>query len=134
MDIIEKTRELGKMIQQDERYKAYFMAKDKNDKDEDLQALIGEFNLKRVDLNMEMSKDEKDAEKLKDLDTEIKELYGKIIANPNMEAFNDAKNAMDELLSQINNIITMSANGENPETCGTQIDCSGGCSGCSGCN
>ena len=28
-----------------------------------------------------------------------------------MEAFNDAKNAMDELLSQINNIITMSANG-----------------------
>ncbi|HHX57428.1 MAG TPA: YlbF family regulator [Clostridiales bacterium] len=134
MDIIEKTRELGKMLQEDERYKAYFAAKEMNDKDEDLQALIGEFNLKRVDLNMEMSKDEKNTEKLKDLDTEIKELYGKIMANPNMLAFNDAKNAMDDILSQINNIITMSANGEDPETCGEESSCGGSCSSCSGCH
>lgn len=134
MDIIEKTRELGKMLQEDERYKAYFAAKEMNDKDEDLQALIGEFNLKRVDLNMEMSKDEKNTEKLKDLDTEIKELYGKIMANPNMLAFNDAKNAMDDILSKINNIITMSANGDDPETCGEESSCGGSCSSCSGCH
>ncbi len=134
MDIIEMTRELGKMLQQDKRYKAYFAAKEMNDRDEDLQALIGEFNLKRVDLNMEMSKDEKNTEKLKDLDTEIKELYGKIMANPNMVAFNDAKNAMDDILSQINNIITMSANGDDPETCGKESSCGGGCSSCSGCH
>ena len=67
MDIIEKARELGKMIQQDERYKAYYDAKEKNDKDEELQALIGEFNLKRVDLNREMSKDDKDMERLESL-------------------------------------------------------------------
>ncbi|NLK70566.1 MAG: YlbF family regulator [Clostridiales bacterium] len=134
MDIIEKARELGKMIQQDERYKAYYDAKEKNDKDEELQALIGEFNLKRVDLNREMSKDDKDMERLRELDSEIKSLYGKIMANPNMEVFNDAKNAMDELLSQINTIITASANGEDPETCATQSSCGGSCAGCSGCN
>lgn len=136
MNAIELTRELGKLIQQDERYIAYHNAKEANDKDEKLQALIGEFNLKRVDLNTEMTKIEKDTEKLSRLDSEIKSLYGNIMANENMTAFNDAKNAMDSFLSQINMIITMSANGEDPATCPTEMtsSCGGSCSSCSGCH
>ena len=134
MDIIQQTRELGKLIQKDERYIAYFNAREKNDNDPELQKLISEFNMKRLDLNNEMSKDEKDAEKLKELDNTIKELYGNIMANENMNAFTAAKNEMDSLLSQINNIITMSANGEDPETCVASSGCSGSCSSCSGCH
>lgn len=134
MDIIEQTRALGKMIQEDKRYIAYCTARDKNDEDQELQKLIGEFNIKRLDLNTEMSKDEKDTEKLKELDNTIKELYGQIMANDSMAAFNNAKTEMDSLLSQINNIITMSANGEDPQTCNPVSSCGGSCSSCSGCH
>ena len=70
--IIAQTRELGKMLQQDERYKAYVAARDKNDNDPELQQLISEFNDLRADLNNEMIKDDKDTEKLKELDEDIK--------------------------------------------------------------
>ena len=125
MDIIAMARKLGAMLQQDDRYTAYHLAKQANDQDEDLQKLIGEFNLKRMELNAEMSKPDKDREKLTALDGKIKELYGQIMANKNMVVFNNVKNAMDELLSQINMIITMSANGEDPATC--SVEHSGGC-------
>ncbi|MDO5559310.1 MAG: YlbF family regulator [Oscillospiraceae bacterium] len=134
MDIIEQTRQLGKAIQQDERYTAYCTAKKNNDDDKELQELIGNFNMKRMDLNNEMSKEDKDTERLKELDNDIKDLYAGIMKNKSMTAFNEAKTAMDSLMSQINNIITASANGEDPETCAAQSSCSGSCSSCSGCH
>lgn len=135
MDTISMARELGKLIQADERYKTYLAAKEKNDKDEELQKLISEFTAKRYELSMEMSKDDKDSEKLKELDGVIKNLYGEIMVNPNMAEFNVAKNAMDGMLTEINNIITASANGEDPETCPANPSaCSGSCSTCGGCH
>lgn len=135
MDAVSMARELGKLIQQDERYLAYVKAKDKNDKDEELQKLISEFETKRYELNMEMSKTDKNADKLKELDGVIKNIYGEIMVNPSMAEFNRAKNAMDGLLSEINNVITASANGEDPETCPSQPSgCSGSCASCGGCH
>lgn len=134
MDIISQTRELGKMIQQDERYKAYVAARDKNDNDPELQQLISEFNIMRSDLNNEMVKDDKDTEKLKELDENIKNLYNKIMASDLMIAFNEAKSAMDSLLSEINTIITMCANGEDPDTCSASQACTGSCETCGGCH
>ena len=135
MDIIEMTRELGKLIQADERYKAYVAAKEVNDKDDELQKLIREFEAKRYELNMEMTKTDKDTEKLKELDGVIKNIYGEIMVNPNMAAFNAAKNAMDGMLGQINNIIVAAANGEDPMTCPAQpAGCSGSCASCGGCH
>ena len=135
MDTISMARELGKLIQADPRYAAYLAAKENNDKDIELQKLISEFEAKRYELSMEMTKDEKDTDKLKELDGVIKNLYGEIMVNPNMAEFNAAKNAMDGMLTQINNIITASANGEDPETCpANPSGCSGSCSSCSGCH
>lgn len=135
MDTISMARELGKLIQADPRYSEYIKAKEKNDKDDELQKLINDFTAKRYELNMEMSKPDKDAEKLKELDGVIKNIYGEIMVNPSMAAFNTAKNAMDLMLSEINNIITASANGEDPETCPAQpAGCSGSCSECGGCH
>lgn len=63
MDIIEMARELGKAIQEDDRYLALRLATQSNDEDQALQDMIGEFNLKRVSLNQEVQKPEKDQEK-----------------------------------------------------------------------
>ncbi len=132
MDVISMARELGKLIQSDERYKAYKEATEKNDKDDKLQQLIGQFQVKRVELNTEMAKDNKDTERLKELDESIKNLYTEILGNENMIAYEKAKNAMDDMLTQINAIITACANGEDPETCPSS-SCSGSCSTCGGC-
>lgn len=134
MNVIDKARELGKMIQEDERYAAYYKAKEANDRDEELQQMINEFQSKRAELNAEMSKDDRSAERLTALDGEIKSLYGKIMSNENMAAYNEAKNAMDDLLNRVNMVITYSANGEDPMTCPTeQQSCGGSCSACGGC-
>lgn len=134
MDVTAKARELGKLIQADERYVKYMEAKKINDEDTALQELIGAFNLKRADLNNEMSKENRDAERLKTLDVEIKELYGRIMANESMFRFTEAKHDMDEMLNEVNMIITMCANGEDPDTCEAAPSCSGSCSTCGGCH
>ena len=135
MTIIEKARELGVMIQQDQRYIDYNNAKELNDKDEDLQQMIDNFNMLRMQLNSEMSRPEKSSENIAEYDRDIKELYNRIMDNENMINFTKAQNAMNGLLAQINNIITYSANGEDPMTCPAEniSGCGGSCSTCGGC-
>ena len=132
--VIEMTRELGKLIQQDPRYKAYVAAREKNDNDPELQKMIGEFNDLRVELAGEMAKDDKDAEKLTQLDDDIKNLYGSIMGSELMMEFEAAKAEMDSMLSQINTVITPCANGEAPETCPVTTGCTGSCDSCAGCH
>ena len=132
--VIEMTRELGKLIQQDARYKAYVAAREKNDNDPELQKMISEFNDLRVELAGEMAKDDKDAEKLTQLDDDIKNLYGSIMGSELMMEFEAAKAEMDSMLSQINTVITQCANGEDPDTCPVTTGCTGSCESCAGCH
>ncbi len=135
MDIIELARELGKKIQEDDRYIAFRMAEQVNDADEDLQTLIGEFNLKRMSVSHEISKTERDEEKVKKLNEELKVCYNAIMSNENMLKYNGAKAEFDTLMQQINTIIMGAANGENPQTVDfVGSSCNGDCSGCSGCH
>ena len=135
MDIIELTRELGKAIQADDRYIAYTLAKQANDDDEQLQNLINAFNLKRMQLQMEVGKADKDDDKIAELDEVIKTSYKSIMDNPKMKIYQAAKDGLDELLNQINTIISMSANGMDPDKINLELaSCSGNCSSCGGCH
>ena len=86
MDIIEAARQLGKAIQQDKRYLAFYAAKDANDADESLQALIGRFNLIKMQVDEEMTKQEHDEEKVKTLSAELRKVYADILGNETMQA------------------------------------------------
>lgn len=136
MNVIEAARNLGKILQKDERYKKYDAAAKASDTDTTLQNKIGEFNMLRMQLSQEMSKPDKDADKMTSLDTDIKALYDEIMEMPTMKAFNEAKEEIDTLLQSINYIISMAANGEDPMTCPEQAphNCSGSCSTCGGCH
>ena len=86
MDVMELTRELGKAIQQDDRYIAYNLAKQVNDNDAELNADIEKFDALRSELNEIMRKDvqAEDTDKLKELDESIKAVkklpqYGELI-------------------------------------------------------
>ncbi|MBP0974097.1 MAG: YlbF family regulator [Oscillospiraceae bacterium] len=135
MDIIEMTRELGKAIQQDDRYLAYMLARQANDEDEQLQNLIKGFNNTRVQLQMEIAKPDKDDDKVQELNESIKSSYKLIMDNPRMIAYNAAKTGFDELMSQINTVISMSSNGVDPDSIDvTTASCSGDCGSCGGCH
>ena len=133
MDIITKARELGKALQQEESYIKLMEAQKTADADTELQSLIGEFNLKRMAINNEASKNDRDQDKLTQLNNEMREVYSKIMSNENMVAYNDAKEAFDPIATRVLAIIQQSAEGADPETADyTQSSCSGSCSTCGG--
>ncbi|MDD5952813.1 MAG: YlbF family regulator [Oscillospiraceae bacterium] len=135
MDMIQMARELGKAIQQDERYIRLQKAKADSDNDQHLQELIGEFNLKRLAINNEAVKDDRSEDKLRELNTELRHIYGEIMRNENMTAYNEAKEALDAVLKRVNAIIALSAEGEDPETADLdESSCGGSCSSCAGCH
>ena len=135
MNAIEVTRQLGAAIQADERYLAYVAAKKVNDEDEALQNKIGEFNLIRMSLERELSSEEKSDERVKEYNEKLRTIYGEVMSNESMIAFNEAKTAMDELMNDINLILTMCVNGEDPATCDPHAaGCTGSCSTCGGCH
>lgn len=134
MDLIQTTRELGKLIQQEESYIKLNQAEKNADADKDLQNLINEFNLKRLSINNETQKDDKDNEKLKTLNDEMQKIYADIMSNENMMAYNEAKQAFDQVMTRVMTIIQNCSVGEDPETTDYTPSCSGSCSTCGGCS
>lgn len=134
MDIIEKARELGKLIQQEESYIALQKAQADADADMELQNLIGDFNMKRMSINNEASKKDKDSDKLALINSQMREDYSKIMSNKNMIAYNEAKDAFDMVANRVLAIVQQSAEGADPETADySTSSCSGSCSTCGGC-
>ena len=135
MDVIELTRELGKAIRQDDRYIAYMLAKQVNDNDKELNEDVEKFSKLREELNEVMKKDVQASETdhLKELDENIKATYKKIMSNKNMVVFQAAQKNLEDLINNVQQIITMCANGEDPETCQPSSGCSGSCATCGGC-
>ena len=134
--ILELTKDLAHEIQMDERFVRLQMAQSAADEDTALQTLIGDFNLKRMALATETSKDEdkKDAEKIRTLDEELRALYAKVMENEHMVAFNVAKAGMDELMNGVSRILTLAAQGVDPDSADMEASCSGNCSSCGGCH
>ena len=134
MDVIAKARELGKAIQQDERFIRYAKARLANDEDKELQDAIGEFNLVRMELDREVNSDEKNDDKVKELNEKLKKVYSSVMSSPAMVEYNTAKAALDTLVNEVNVIISKSIDGEDPDTCDTTSGCTGSCDSCGGCH
>lgn len=132
--LLEMAKDLGRVLQQDERFVKMQMAQARADEDEALQALIGEFNLKRMAINAESAKgEEQDEEKLRTLNIEIREVYAKVMANESMAAYNEAKTEMDKVTNAIGAILNMAAQGLDPDDY-EEHSCSGNCGSCGGCH
>lgn len=134
MDVISMTRELGKAIQQDARFIRYAKARLENDNNKELQAAIGEFNVVRMELDREMSEENKNEDKIKEQNEKLRAVYSKIMASPAMVEYNTAKVEVDQMVSEINTVISKSLEGEDPATCETASTCTGSCESCGGCH
>ena len=134
MDVIKTARELGKAIQQDERFIRYAKAKLANDNDEELQNAIGNFNVKRLELEKAAGEENKDEEKIKTLNEELRTIYGEIMASAPMVEYNTAKAHLDQMMNEVNIVLSKSLDGEDPETLTVESGCTGSCSTCGGCH
>ena len=114
MDCIDLFKRAAMALQTDPRYVILDQARKANDKDEELQNLIGEFNLARMDLNNEI---------------------GQIMGNEGMVAYNEAKRECENLVNYIDAIINTAMNGGDPMTVQEpSASCTGSCSTCGGCH
>ena len=90
-------------------------------------------NLRQAAINLYKGAAEKDGEKLKKLDAELRDVYARIMQNEHMAAYNAAKTELDKVTNAISGMIAMAMQGEDPAAY-QEHSCSGSCSGCSGCH
>lgn len=131
MSLEKLTRELGKAIQQDERYSALQKAIEANEKDTGLNELMSKIQLIQVSYQHEASKENPDEGKMQAYDEEFRGVYTEIMMNPNMQAYEKARKDIDELMNYLTGILAMCVNGDDPDTCDpTAHQCGGDCSCC----
>ena len=137
MDLITLARELGFAIQNDDDYVDYRIKEQNVECDKELQNIIEKFNLKKTDINYEISKENPDNEKIDKLNEEIGILYNEMTQNENMKSYNEIKSKFSKKLAKVSRIINESAQGKDPYLVDVDTDesggCGGSCSSCSGC-
>ena len=135
MDPIELFKKAAVALQTDSRYLALDAARRASDADEELQAQIGEFNLARLDLNNEIGKDDRDDQKITELNDKVNTLYAAIMSSDSMVAYNEAKTEVESLIGYIDAIINTAMNGGDPMSVRPpEQGCTGSCSSCGGCH
>ncbi len=136
MDIIQMARELGHTLQKDERYLKMLAANAATEKSPELGAQMARFTELRNQLNQEIVKaeQERDQDRVNQLDEELRGLYEAITTAPEMVAYNQAKAELESILNFISQIISGSANGQDPDLIEQQASCSGSCGSCGGCH
>ena len=134
MDVTTMARELGKAIQQDERFIRYAKAKLANDNDQDLQAAIGNFNIVRMELEKATSAETQNEEEIKALNEKLRKVYGEIMSSAPMVEYNTAKALLDQMMNDVNIILSKTLDGEDPDTIDLEAACTGSCATCGGCH
>ena len=121
-DAITMFKEAAAQLQREEAYLALEGTRKKNDEDEALQQLIGDFNLARIDLNSELSKSaDKDQDKVNELNVKVNQLYNDIMANESMAAYNEAKAELESVMNYVNAIINTAVNGGGGAAAGRML-------------
>ncbi len=135
MNCIELFKTAAAALQQDARYLSLEYTRKANDKDEALQNLIAEFNVARVSLNDEITKDDRNDERIAELNAQVNTMYGQIMGHEGMLAYNEAKKECEALIQYIDNIINTAMNGGDPMSVEEPSeDCTHDCSSCGGCH
>ncbi len=130
-EIIEMAKELGAKIQKSKEFLDFKSFKEKMDSDENLSNMRKEFNNIKENLNKEISQENSDKDKIKDLSNKLRDMYEKINDTKIVCDYEKAKKSLDLLVSNVNNIINESAHGTFNES--LLSSCSGSCSTCDGC-
>ena len=125
MDIFEKTRELGEMIQESELMKHAKDLEIEQQNDEEASALLKEFELNRLNLARDMQNGKISREEaIQKNNQAFDELCEK---SPIIREYIEAKQQFDAMVQQVNQILNYYITGADP-------NCTHDCSTCGGCH
>ena len=114
MELEKMARQLGAAIQQDEAYLNFEKARLANEADEELNDLMGKIRLIQMSYQVEAAKDEPDEDKMNGFNQEFQGVYSQIMANKNMQEYEKARQAVDDMMNYITGILGLCVNGEDP--------------------
>lgn len=126
-EIIEKAKELGALLQSSEQIQKYNAAKAAYDQDEEVQKLAQEFNLHRMTMMSLSEAEDQDSDRIAEIEERIKAVYEKIMANEKMIAMQQTAKSVEELMAQVNGVISFYVTGEEPTSCTHDCSTCGGC-------
>jgi len=125
--IEELAAELGKKIKDDPRIDALNKAKTAYETDEQLYAYMNEYNAQQEAISEEAGKETPDSEAIAKMQGRIDELYKLIVTSETFNALSEAQMAVNELMENVNNIITFNITGELPSCTHDCSSCGGSC-------
>ena len=128
MDVIQLARQLGKAIQEDERFLNLQLAQQQADADAPLQEMLGQYSAQREALVREAKASGMDSPKAKEMNVELGRIYTEILQSENMKSFMSAQEELGKLTGHINQIVDGSAQGQDPDSIEYQPR-RGGCGG-----
>ncbi len=126
--ILEKAKELGKMIASSEQFEALKSAEEAQLNDPDANLLMSQFTKKQDELSKKMANPSLSKEEFEAIKQEAQDEFKKICENKNIKAYLEANRAFAMLVEQVNTIIGYFVKG------GDEKGCSGNCSSCSSCH
>ncbi len=122
MEIMEIAAQLGQAIKADERITKMNEAREAYEKDEDIQKLMLEYNTQQIALAEEYKKDPVDENIVKAIENRLNEIVSAVTTNPVFIQANEAQDAVNKLMNEVNAEIEFQITGQRP--------CAHDCSSC----
>lgn len=126
-EIIEKAKELGALLQSSEQVQKYNAAKAAFEQDEETQKLVKEFNLHRMTMMTLGSGENADEARIAEVEERLKDVYGRIMESESMKAMQESGKAVEEMMGQVNGVLSFYVTGEEPQSCTHDCSSCGGC-------
>jgi cell fate (sporulation/competence/biofilm development) regulator YlbF (YheA/YmcA/DUF963 family) len=126
-EIIEKAKELGALLQSSEQVQKYNAAKTAFDQDEETQKMVQEFNLHRMTMMTLGGGENPDEARIAEVEERLKDVYGRIMESESMKAMQEAGKAVEEMMGQVNGVLSFYVTGEEPQSCTHDCSSCGGC-------
>lgn len=122
MEIMELAAQLGQAIKADERIAKMEEARTAYESNEDIQKLMLEYNAQQIALAEEYKKDPVDQKIIEAIENRLDEIVGQVTSNPVFTMVNEAQEAVNKLMNEVNAEIEFQITGQRP--------CAHDCSSC----
>ena len=127
--VFQKTRELGEALLASETYQRMKAAEDKAMQNAQAAGLMSDLLEKRSGIQQLMQQENPDAGALKRLSDEMDEIQEQLRMMDDIVALTEARSEFTSLINQVNQVLQFIVTGRMDSG-----DCTGDCSGCSGCH
>ena len=122
MEIMELAAQLGQAIKADERIAKMEEARVAYESNEDIQKLMLEYNAQQIAMAEEYKKDPVDQQIIEAIEHRLDEIVSAVTSSPVFVMVNEAQEAVNKLMNEVNSEIEFQITGQRP--------CTHDCSSC----